>query len=141
MKAKNRSKCPVTYSLDVVGDKWSLLILRDIILQGKQFYQEFSRSEEGISTNILANRLEMLECSGILLKARDTVDRKRFVYSPTRKGLDLLPVIMAMVQWGAKYDATTGAPPDVIRKIEEDPVAYMDAIRARFNEPGAGPQG
>ena len=132
MQTKHRSTCPVTFALDLIGDKWSLLILRDIILQGKQFYHEFTESDEGISTNILASRLSMLEASGILSKKRDAHDRKRFIYSPTEKGLDLLPVIIAMVQWSAKYDADTGAPPDVIATIGKDPLAFMEAIQAKF---------
>lgn len=132
MKNKNRSNCPVTYALDLIGDKWSLLILRDIILSGKKFYHEFALSDEGISTNILANRLVMLEHSGILLKARDLRNKKRYIYSPTKKGLDLLPIIIAMVQWSAKYDANTGAPPSEIEKIQQDPDVYMSNIRAKF---------
>jgi len=132
MKNKHRSDCPVTYALDLIGDKWSLLILRDIILHGKKYYHEFTRSDEGISTNILAKRLAILEQNGILLKTQDVKDKKRYIYSPTEKGLDILPVIIDMVLWSAKYDAHTGAPPREIARIEQDPSAYMNKIRARF---------
>ena len=132
MELKNRSSCPVTFALDLIGDKWSLLIMRDIILFGKRFYHEFAASDEKISTNILANRLSMLECSGVILKSKDTQDKKRYIYSPTEKGLDLLPVIISMVRWSAKYDADTGAPKSEIDKIEQDPEAYIAAVRAKF---------
>ncbi|MBL4895020.1 MAG: helix-turn-helix transcriptional regulator [Emcibacter sp.] len=133
MESKNRSHCPVTYALDLIGDKWSLLMLRDIILFDKKYYHEFTQSLEGISTNILANRLAMLEGNGILLKVRDEQDKKRFIYSPTEKGLDLLPVIISMVLWSAKYDADTVAPLDEIKKIEQDPAAFMNKVRSKFS--------
>lgn len=132
MPQEKRSNCPISFALDLIGDKWSLLILRDIIFFGKKFYHEFVSSEEGISTNILADRLQKLEEQGFLLKRQDEENKKRFIYSPTAKGLDLLPAIIEVVQWSAKYDPNTGAPPNEIKKIKKDRDGYIKAIRARF---------
>ncbi|PHZ84489.1 winged helix-turn-helix transcriptional regulator [Paremcibacter congregatus] len=134
MDQKRRSYCPVTFALDVIGDKWSLLILRDILLMEKRFYHEFAQSKEGISTNILANRLSRLEGAGIVTKERDSADKKRFIYRPTEKGLDLLPVVMAMVQWSLKYDPDTKVPQSRMDEMNQDLIGYMAQIRSRFQE-------
>jgi DNA-binding HxlR family transcriptional regulator len=99
-----RSNCPVSRALEAIGDRWSLLILRDLILRGKRRYQEFLDSEEGISTNILADRLARLERQGLISKSGDPDDKRQFVYTPTEKGLDLLPVVFEMARWSMKYD-------------------------------------
>ncbi len=99
-----RSHCPVNFGLEVYGDKWSLLIVRDIIFFGKKTYGEFLKSEEGFSTNILANRLAYLEEVGILNKAPHPVDKRRDFYGLSEKGVDLIPMILEMVMWSAKHD-------------------------------------
>lgn len=101
---KFRSNCPISCSLDIFGDKWSLLILRDIMLRGKMSYSEFLGSEERISTNILANRLNLLENEGILTREVSPANKSKFIYSLTEKGIDLLPVIIELMDWGAKYN-------------------------------------
>ncbi|UGU16002.1 helix-turn-helix transcriptional regulator [Sinomicrobium kalidii] len=101
---KFRSNCPISCSLDIFGDKWSLLILRDIMLRGKMSYSEFLGSEERISTNILANRLNLLENEGILTREVSPANKSKFIYSLTEKGVDLLPVIIELMDWGAKYN-------------------------------------
>ena len=98
-----RSHCPVSIALDAIGDRWSLLILRDIILRDKRRYHEFLNSEEGISTNILADRLARLEKQGLVSKSPDPGDRRQFLYAPTQKGVDLLPVVVEMARWSLKY--------------------------------------
>jgi DNA-binding HxlR family transcriptional regulator len=104
MERSPRSHCPVSLALDAIGDKWSLLVLRDLILRGKSRYQEFLDSEEGIATNILADRLVRLERLGLISKSSDPDDRRQFRYSPTKKGLDLLPVVIEMARWSVKYN-------------------------------------
>jgi DNA-binding HxlR family transcriptional regulator len=103
-----RSHCPVNYGLEVFGDKWSLLIVRDIVFFGKKTYGEFLKSEEGFATNILASRLLFLEEQGILRKTPHADKRKDF-YSLTDKGLDLIPMLMDIVLWSAKHDAKSQA--------------------------------
>lgn len=105
IKNKNlRSHCPVNFGLEAFGDKWSLLILRDIIFRGKNAYGDFLKSEEGFSTNILAARLLHLEEAEILLKMESADDARKFVYVLTEKGLDLIPLIFEMMLWSDKHD-------------------------------------
>lgn len=100
---KRRSDCPIGCTLDIIGDKWTLLILRDIMLRGKTSYSEFLNSEERIATNILVNRLSVLEKEGILAKKVSPENKSKYIYSLTEKGADLLPIIIEMMDWGAKY--------------------------------------
>jgi DNA-binding HxlR family transcriptional regulator len=106
---KLRSHCPINFGLESFGDKWSLLILRDIIFRGKRTYGDFLKSEERFATNILASRLARLEENGILKKRRDRADARRDIYQLTEKGLDLIPLLLEMVVWSAKYDSKSEA--------------------------------
>jgi DNA-binding HxlR family transcriptional regulator len=101
---KKRSDCPISCSLDIFGDKWSLLIIRDIMLRGKMSYSEFLASEEKIATNILVNRLGVLESEHILLKKVSPKNKSKNIYSLTQKGADLLPIVIEIMDWGAKYN-------------------------------------
>ncbi|MDY0086778.1 MAG: helix-turn-helix domain-containing protein, partial [Bacteroidales bacterium] len=101
---KKRSDCPISCSLDVFGDKWSLLIIRDIMLRSKMSYSEFLDSEEKIATNILVNRLKVLEEENILSKSVSPANRSKFIYRLTPKGIDLLPIVIEIMDWGAKYN-------------------------------------
>ena len=100
--AEGRSACPVACSLDLLGDKWTLLVVRDLLL-GKTTYTEFQKSPEGIPTNILAERLKRLQAAGIIEKSRYQERPVRYAYQLTTKGRDLLPVLSAMIDWGNKY--------------------------------------
>ena len=103
-KTKLRSHCPVNCALEAFGDRWALLILRDIIFRGKRTYGEFLKSEEGFATNILASRLGHLTAVGILQLDEDENDARKGFYTLTEKGLDLIPLIFEMTLWSAKYD-------------------------------------
>lgn len=96
-----RSRCPISLLLDIVGDKWSLLILRDAVLFNKRRYREFLASPEGISTNILAARLKQLERHGLLDKFSDIDDGKAFLYVPTERAVKLIPVVVEVIRWGS----------------------------------------
>jgi DNA-binding HxlR family transcriptional regulator len=100
--AGTRSPCPVACSLDLLGDKWSLLVVRDLLL-GKTMYSEFQKSSEGIPTNILAERLKRLLAAGIIEKSRYQERPVRYAYQLTAKGRDLQPVLLAMIDWGNKH--------------------------------------
>ena len=100
--ADGRSPCPVACSLDLLGDKWTLLVVRDLLL-GKTTYTDFQKSPEGIPTNILAERLKRLQSAGIIEKSRYQERPKRYAYHLTKKGNDLRPVLSAMIDWGNKY--------------------------------------
>jgi DNA-binding HxlR family transcriptional regulator len=99
----HRSGCPINLTLEVVGDKWSLLILRDMMFGNKRHFRELLRSEEGISSNILADRLRMLVEQGIITKAGDPTHLQKAIYSLTEQGIELLPVLAQMAVWGRKY--------------------------------------
>lgn len=103
-KRKLRSHCPVNYGLEAFGDRWALLILRDIVFRGKRTYGEFLKSEEGFATNILASRLDHLIEVGILQRVEDEADGRKAIYSLTEKGLDLIPLLFEMVVWSARHD-------------------------------------
>ena len=132
MKRPPRSHCPIAFALDIFGDKWSLLVLRDLLFMGKRCYREFLASEEGIATNILADRLRRLEVAGLMTKSRDRKSRRQYVYTPTRKGLDLLPVLMEIVRWSARYDPKTAAPASFVRRLRNDREGLMRETLAKF---------
>lgn len=98
-----RSICPLSRSLDTFGDKWTLLILRDVGLYGKTTFKELAQMQEGIATNTLADRLEKLTTEGLLTKTRSKINKLVFHYNITEKGLDLIPIIKAAIDWSEKY--------------------------------------
>lgn len=102
--AEKRSDCPVNFAVETIGDRWSLVIIRDIIFWGKRTYGELLRSDEKISTNILADRLAYLEREGIIKKEPLKTDKRKDLYVPTEKGLDLVPVMVEMIAWSAKNE-------------------------------------
>ena len=137
-------KCPVTYALDIIGDRWSLLILRDVLFRSKCRFSEFSRSAEKIATNILSNRLARMESEGILARAPDTANRTRVIYSMTPKGADLIPVILDLIAWSARYDPPedgpdniiAGGPPDLLDRLANDRDGLIADLRASVLTPG-----
>ena len=129
-----RSHCPVSLALEAIGDRWSLLILRDLIMRGKRHYQDFLNSEEGIATNILADRLARLERQGLISKSVDPEDKRQFRYSPTPKGLDLLPVIFEMARWSKKYNPRIDPASPFLRRSEADKEVFMKQILSQFKE-------
>ena len=103
MLDKTRSGCPINLSLEVFGDKWSLLILRDIIFGGKRHFRELLRSEEGIATNILSDRLKTLVGLGMLTKADDPSHKQKAIYSLTEPAIELVPIMAHLGAWGRKW--------------------------------------
>lgn len=120
-KTKNWSGCPVRFGMSQFGDKWSFLIIRDLMFKGRKYYHEFIEAGEGISTNVLANRLVDLEDNGIISKIKDPVKGSKFIYTLTDKGIELMPMMLAMINWSEKYDTETEVPQDFIKKLREDP--------------------
>lgn len=116
---KIRSGCPLSYTLDFFGDKWSLLIVRDMALNGKSTYGEFLSSEEQIATNILADRLSMLETNGFVTKKVAPDKKSKFVYRLTEKGISLVPVIMEIGLWGSLYNPP-GLNPQLLQALQQD---------------------
>ena len=113
----DRSKCPITNTLDVIGDKWTLLIIRDMMIMGKSQYCDFINSHEGISTNILADRLKKLEEYGVITKKAYQTKPIRYEYHLTDIGMSLKPMLTEMIRWGAKH--VEGAYPATEEEIEK----------------------
>ena len=109
-----KSHCPVNYALEHFGDKWSLLIIRDLMFKGKRHYNEFLESEEKVSTSVLGTRLRNLEAIGIISKSEDDVKKSRIKYSLTQKGIDLLPLMIDMIIWSGAHDEDTDAGEDFL---------------------------
>jgi DNA-binding HxlR family transcriptional regulator len=129
-----RSNCPISYSLDVLGDKWVLLILRDMMFSGKCSYGEFLQSAEKISTNILASKLDLLEEQGFVTKKVDPNKKSKFIYSLTEKSIALLPVLMEITIWGARYSPSGGNKRllEELKKDREGTIKkYVELIRSR----------
>ena len=108
-----RSPCPISTTLDILGDKWTLLVIRDLFL-GKRLYGEFIESPEGIPTNILADRLKRLEAAGLITKEAYQERPVRYAYSLTRKGADLLPVLTEIMRWADRHIPGTAKPPATV---------------------------
>lgn len=125
---KLRSDCPLSYTLDLLGDKWTLLIIRDLLLYHKSHYNEFLKSDEKISTNILADRLQRLEEHQIITKSPDTTHRSKVVYGLTQKGIDLLPILLEMFHWGATYSEGCPLPDDFMQSIVSERPQLMQKI-------------
>ena len=105
-----KSNCPISYSLDLFGDRWTLLVLRDLILWGKKRFAEFQAADEKIASNILSDRLRRLEERGIIVTQKDPADARQKIYTATEKGISLTPVLLEIAAWGASHDSQTGAP-------------------------------
>ncbi|MCD2423814.1 helix-turn-helix transcriptional regulator [Niabella pedocola] len=131
--SKQRSDCPISCSLDIFGDKWSLLIIRDVMLRGKCSYSEFLKSEEKIATNILSNRLALLEAAQILSKETAPDNRSKFIYHLTQKGADLLPIIIELMDWGARYHDHCPRR-ELGKKIKKNKAAVIDEYKQRLKE-------
>jgi DNA-binding HxlR family transcriptional regulator len=117
-KIEPRSGCPVSFSLDFLGDKWTLLILRDMVIGGKSSYGDFLSSSEKIATNVLADKLDKLEAYGFVTKKVSAEKKNKFVFTLTPKGIDLVPIIMEMTIWGSTYNPPGNQ--DLLKALAED---------------------
>lgn len=128
---KRNTGCPVAFALDTFGDRWSLIIIRDILLKGVRTYSELLKADEGIATNILANRLKEFELSGIITKTRDPENKKQYIYKITWKGAELTPILLEMIRWSAKYDPNTIAKKEVLKRIKHDREGLIKDIQQK----------
>lgn len=133
-----RSHCAVNYGVEIFGDRWSLLIIRDIVFAGKKTYGEFLKSEERIATNVLASRLAFLEEQGILARSPNPDDGRKDFYTLTEKGLDLIPIMLNIVLWSAQYDAKSYVRPqkDFVARISQNPVQVSEEVKALVRNGG-----
>jgi DNA-binding HxlR family transcriptional regulator len=130
VSVKRRSECPLNASVEMLGDRWSLLIIRDMMLRGFRSYKEFMECYEGIATNILADRLQKLVAYGIIAAKPDSSDGRKLVYSLTRKGIDLAPVLTEMVLWAAAHEDTGNQA--LVRQMREDKEEFLAGVRQRW---------
>jgi DNA-binding HxlR family transcriptional regulator len=127
---KWRSGCPLNASVEILGDRWSLLIIRDMMLRGFRSYKQFLESYEGIATNILADRLRKLIAHGIIATEPDLSDGRKTIYSLTAKGKDLAPVLTEMVLWAAAHEDTENQA--LVQRIQKDKQQFLAEVRQRL---------
>jgi DNA-binding HxlR family transcriptional regulator len=130
--SKRRSDCPINYALELFGDKWTFLIVRDLVFKDKHYYGEFLKSEEKIATNILADRLSLLEHSGVVIKTVDPEHASKLIYKVSQKGIDLIPVLIEVILWSAKYDKYTAADTRFVNRAKRDREGLIKEISGRL---------
>ncbi len=130
---KKRSDCPISYALDFFGDKWSFLIIRDLAFKSRKFYKDFLNGEEGIATNILSDRLKRLESIGVIKSKVFEKRKTQKEYSLTEKGKDLIPVLVEVILWSAKYDANSAVSGDFVRQAKVDREKLISILYTSLN--------
>jgi DNA-binding HxlR family transcriptional regulator len=129
-----RSDCPLNYGIEIFGDKWTLLIIRDLMFFGKRHFNELLSSAEGIATNLLADRLAMLEKEKIIRKEKDSQHKQKIIYSLTPKGIDLVPIILSIGLWSEKH-ATIKLNPNrdiIIGEAKKNLKQGIDKVRKKL---------
>lgn len=133
MKAsEKRSDCPISSSLDIFGDRWSLLLVRDLMLHKTRTYGDFAKSEEKIATNILANRLQVLEENGIIVKLPYPDNKVKGLYQLSPKGVDLVPALIEIALWGGKYVTGTEETSPFLKEVKENKTKFLKTIMDRL---------
>jgi len=128
MKQKRRSNCPISMSLEVWGDRWTLLIIRDLMFEGKRTYGDFICSDEKIATNILADRLKKLVDDGIVEQTEGADTKSGSAYRLTEKGIDLLPILSEVFLWADKHLELTEKLRTRIEVVKQDRQAFIDSV-------------
>ena len=126
-----RSSCPVSIALEMFGDRWSLLIIRDLMVRGYRTFKEFEEAGEGIATNILTDRLRRLEANRIIVSEQAKTDGRKVNYRLTERGIDLAPLLLDLLIWGARHE-DTAAPCAVITKMEKNRESVLAEVRRRW---------
>lgn len=131
---KKRSDCPVSCSLDIWGDKWSLLIVRDLMFLKQCTYGDFLKSDEKIATNILASRLQTLEENGIITKSEHPDSKAKVLYKLTQKGIDLLPVMIEINLWAEKYFTIPAEQKAMLKEVKKDKEAFIKTAKKNLKK-------
>jgi DNA-binding HxlR family transcriptional regulator len=129
--AARRSDCPISFALDLFGDRWTLLVIRDLAFKEKESFSDFLASEEGIARNVLADRLARLEAEGFIEKRPYPDDRRRSIYTLTERGLGLIPVLVEMILWSAREDPDTAAEVEFVREATQDREGLIQRLQRR----------
>ena len=127
-----RSHCPINYGLEHFGDKWSLLIIRDLMFKGKRHYNEFLEGGERVSTSVLGARLRQLENVGLISKGEDDVKKSRIKYSLTQKGIDMLPFMVELILWSGDYDHDTEAGKEFLDQAKQNRSHLIQSFREKL---------
>jgi DNA-binding HxlR family transcriptional regulator len=125
---ENRSNCPISSSLDIFGDRWSLLIVRDLMLYETRTYGDFTKSEEKIATNILANRLQILEDKGIIIKLPYPDNKVKGLYKLSSKGVELIPAMIEIALWGDKHLDSPEECSPYLKEIKKNKAKFLKNI-------------
>lgn len=129
-----RSDCSICYAIDIFGDKWTLLILRDMLFEGKSSFSEFKASEEKIATNILTARLKVLDAEGFLIKTASAANKAKYLYSLTDKAIDLLPVFVELFAWSDKHRAVKPPCNPIYKRLEANKSDTIPAYAAELKQ-------
>lgn len=132
-----RSDCPINFSLEVLGDTWSLLIVRDIIYFGKRTYNEFLSSDEHIAPNILATRLKQLQDNGLLIKKPHPTDKRKEIYEPTDDCLNLIPILVELAAWGSNHVPQESLPHRWLSVVRRDRDKSIELVKATVKRGGS----
>jgi DNA-binding HxlR family transcriptional regulator len=127
-----RSECPISYTMDIFGDKWTLLIMRDLLLYHKDSFSDFLCSDEKIATNILTDRLNVLVREGFVTKHTSPANRSKFLYRPTEKAIELIPILMEITLWAEKYNPA-GAPKDMTEALKTNRTKALRDLRKKVD--------
>ena len=125
-----RSDCPISYALDIFGDRWTLLVLRDLFLKGKRHFSDLLRSDEGIASNILTERLKRLERIGLIRREPDPADGRKSVYRATERGISLVPVLVEIAVWGLVDGELDSGPPGFVERHRSDRAGIIAEFEA-----------
>ena len=137
-KSKLRSGCPVSRSLEILGDRWSLLVIRDLMIRGAKHFKDFQESGEGIASNILADRLRKLQEAGIISAEAGETDGRRIDYRLTEKGINLAPLLLELLLWGGQHEEDS-MPRSMIEKMKHHREAILAEVRRRWREKNTTP--
>ncbi|WP_296744543.1 helix-turn-helix domain-containing protein [Mesorhizobium sp.] len=132
MSTRERSGCPISLSLELIGDRWTLLIIRDLVFAGKRHFREFLQSDEGISSRTLAERLQTLVDEGILTRSDDPTHGLKAIYRLTEAGIDLLPVLAALGAWGSEYRKADENLARIAKELADGGDAGIEAMKERL---------
>ena len=135
---ERRSGCPVAISLEILGDRWSLLVIRDLMVRGLRTFKDFERSGERIATNILSDRLRKLVAAGIIAAKPEKTDARKLNYRLTKKGIDLAPVLFELLIWGSRHEKT-GLPRARVAKMEKNREKVLAEVRRRWRKGDSTP--
>ncbi|RVC58067.1 MAG: transcriptional regulator [Mesorhizobium sp.] len=138
MSTRERSGCPISLSLELIGDRWTLLIIRDLVFAGKKHFREFLQSDEGISSRTLAERLQTLQDEGILTRSEDPTHGLKAIYRLTEAGIDLLPVLATLGAWGSKYRKADESLARIAREFAADGEPALARMKERLRKEHLG---